>query len=204
MVSCGGVPRHQEITKADLRVTPPHSPKAAASWPASRYSSLHNAQATSCPQSGADQINDYRSSAKLVCGALCETWAHQTCLDTVAEKQQHGLHCRQTRKLRRRRHVHPHAWQGIQEEAPASATSSGKDSGVYAGLPFKQWLSPNGQWRVRPMRYQNAVVLLLPMAVWPTSLVHCMSTSCLHRLQVASPSLWHVPRRRGIVASKWC
>lgn len=95
--------------------------------------------------------------------------------------------------------MHTHAWQGIQEDASASATSSGKDSGVYAGLPFKQWLSPNGQWRVRPMRYQDDGVLLLQMAVWPTSLLHWLPTSHIHRLQVASPPLWHV-HRQGVAS----
>lgn len=46
-----------------------------------------------------------------------------------------------------------HAWQGIQEDASSTASSASKDSKVHANLPFKQWLSPNGQWRVRPMRY---------------------------------------------------
>ena len=60
--------------------------------------------------------------------------------------------CRQ-RKVSSRRQLCTHAWQGIQEEAADSAAPGiSRSSGAYAGLPFKQWLSPNGQWRVRPMR----------------------------------------------------
>ena len=60
--------------------------------------------------------------------------------------------CRQ-KKVSSRRQLCTHAWQGIQEEAAASAAPGiSRNSGAYAGLPFKQWLSPNGQWRVRPMR----------------------------------------------------
>ena len=68
--------------------------------------------------------------------------------------------CRHSNRLRKRRLVHTHAWQGIQEEACAPAASSERNSRAYAALPFKQWLSPNGQWRVRPMRWEQFATLL--------------------------------------------
>ncbi|CAK0750157.1 hypothetical protein CVIRNUC_001968 [Coccomyxa viridis] len=55
-----------------------------------------------------------------------------------------------------RRQLCTHSWQGIQEEAAASAAPGiSRNNGAYAVLPFKQWLSPNGQWRVRPMREEE-------------------------------------------------
>ena len=35
--------------------------------------------------------------------------------------------------------------------APPAAGVGSHDL-VFAGVPFRQWLSPNGQWRVRPIR----------------------------------------------------
>lgn len=49
------------------------------------------------------------------------------------------------------------SWAGVQEHSAVSEpVPSGQD--VYAGVPFRQWLSPNGQWRVRPIRCVLALV----------------------------------------------
>ncbi|EIE24293.1 acyl-CoA N-acyltransferase [Coccomyxa subellipsoidea C-169] len=44
---------------------------------------------------------------------------------------------------------------GVQEHSAAVPEPGTAGQQVYAGVPFRQWLSPNGQWRVRPIREEE-------------------------------------------------
>ncbi|BDA46003.1 hypothetical protein COCOBI_08-0950 [Coccomyxa sp. Obi] len=48
---------------------------------------------------------------------------------------------------------------GLQEQSPAVPEAAAVDNTVYAGVPFRQWLSPNGQWRVRPIRDEEVAAV---------------------------------------------
>ncbi len=49
----------------------------------------------------------------------------------------------------------------VEEEQHAAGVGGAHDT-IYAGVPFRQWLSPNGQWRVRPIRFRPQLFMRPP------------------------------------------
>lgn len=63
------------------------------------------------------------------------------------------LWCRwQGKQVKLSKQLKTNAWAGVQEHNAALPEPNAVNQQVYAGVPFRQWLSPNGQWRVRPIR----------------------------------------------------